>query len=219
VTDGDHGMTRAFYEAAAGTYARWVGTEIAPATETAGDRAVLAAFADLVATGPGGGVADVGCGTGRVAGYLAARDLTVIGMDLSAAMLAAARRAHPAIPFVEGRLDALPVADRSLGGVVCWYSWIHTPPSDLDAVAAEVARVLAAGGHLLVAFQAGAGEALHRAEAHGTGLPLTNWRHDPDDVARRLAAAGLAVRARTVRQAELAHESTPQAFLLAHPST
>lgn len=49
-------------------------------------------------------------------------------------MLAVARDAHPAIRFDEGRLTALPLADHSLAGAVCWYSIIHTPPERLPEV-------------------------------------------------------------------------------------
>lgn len=130
-------------------------------------------------------------------------------------MLAIARRAHPHIRFEEGRLTALPFADGSVVGAVCWYSIIHTPPDVLAEVFAELRRVLAPDRPLLVAFQAGDGETVHRDDAHGSGLPLTNYRHSPVAVADGMNAAGLHVHARTTRDPALAHESTPQAFLLA----
>jgi len=150
-----------------------------------------------------------------VAAYLAARDLDVIGVDVSYAMLTFARSAHPGIPFVEGRLDHLPVRDGSLAGVVCWYSIINTPPERLDEVFAELLRVLSCDGFLLLAFQAGHGQAVHQADAHGTGLPMTSYRHGLDDVADRLERVGFGVHASAQRAPELAHESTPQAFVVA----
>jgi SAM-dependent methyltransferase len=214
VTEPEHvTTTRALYDAAAETYRAFAGTEVGPATEGAVDRALLAAFVEL--TGGRGPVADLGCGPGRVAAFLAARGLDVIGVDLSPEMVGMARSAHPGIRFEEGELAALPFPDASLAAAVCWYSVIHTPPDSLDAVCAELRRVVVPGGQVLVAFQAGGGDRIDRQEAHGTLLPLTNYRHDPDDVARRLEAAGLPVRARVVREPELAHEVTPQAFLLA----
>lgn len=117
--------------------------------------------------------------------------------------------------FEEGRLAALPFRDGSLGGAACWYSIIHTPSEHLDDVFAEFKRVLTGDGHLLLAFRAGDGECVYRADAYGTGIPLTNDRHFPDEVARSLIAAGLQVHARAVREPELDHESTPQAFILA----
>jgi ubiquinone/menaquinone biosynthesis C-methylase UbiE len=81
-------------------------------------------------------------------------------------MLTEARRAHPDIPFEEGRLDDLPITTESLSGAVCWYSIIHTPPERLVDTLTELKRVLEPGGHLLLAFQAGLSEPVHRADAH-----------------------------------------------------
>ena len=216
MTEADHvSAARAVYDATAEAYVRLVGTEVTPAFEGPIDRAFLAAFVEHVTEGPAGLVADVGCGPGRVAAFLAANRLDVVGVDVSGAMLAAARRAHPEIRFDEGRLTALPVVDRSLAGAVCWYSIIHTPPEHLDEVFAELTRALAHKGHLLVAFQAGDGECVRLPDAYGTGLSLTNFRHAPDHVSRQLTAAGLQLLARAVREPHLRHESTRQAFILA----
>lgn len=205
---------RAVYDATAEAYAQRVGTELSAAFEGPVDRAFLAAFVEFVGV-TAGTVADVGCGPGRAAAFLAAHGLDVVGVDVSRAMLAVAREVHPDIRFEEGRLTALPFRDGSLAGAVCWYSIIHTPPEQLDEVFAELERVLSDDRHLLVAFQAGDGEGVHRADAYGTGISLTNYRHSPDEVARSLVAAGLQVHARAVREPELDHESTPQAFILA----
>jgi SAM-dependent methyltransferase len=138
-----------------------------------------------------------------------------IGIDVSPAMLVEARRAHPDIEFKEGRLDDLPITAGALAGAVCWYSIIYTPPERLDEVFAELRRVLEPGGHLLLAFQAGDGEATHRTDAHGTGLPLIIYRHGLGDLTRRLERAGFVVHATAERAPELDHESTPQAFVIA----
>jgi ubiquinone/menaquinone biosynthesis C-methylase UbiE len=215
VTEPDHVSTaRAIYDATAEVYAKLVGTEVSAAFEGPVDRAFLAAFVEFVGV-TAAPVADVGCGPGRVAAFLAAHGLDVVGVDVSQAMLTVARDAHPDIRFEEGRLTALPFRDGSLGGVVCWYSIIHTPSEHLDEVFAELERVLTGDGHLLLAFQAGDGECVHRADAYRTGISLTNYRHSLDEVARSLIAAGLRVHARAVREPELDHESTAQAFILA----
>jgi ubiquinone/menaquinone biosynthesis C-methylase UbiE len=141
-------------------YAQLVGTELSVAFEGPVDRAMLAAFAEFVGM-TARPVADIGCGPGRVAAFLAARGLDVVGVDVSHAMLAVAREVHPEIRFEEGHLTALPFPDGSLAGAVCWYSIINTPSEHLDDVCAELERVLTGGGHLLLAFQAGEGECVH----------------------------------------------------------
>jgi SAM-dependent methyltransferase len=216
VTAPDHVSTaRAVYDATAEAYAKLVGTELTPVFEGPIDRAMLSAFVEYLTTSTAGPVADVGCGPGRVAAFLAANGVEVIGVDVSPTMLAVAREAHPAIRFYEGRLTAVPVSDHSLAGAVCWYSIIHTPPHQLDKVFAELKRALTHEGYLLVAFQAGDGDRVHRADAYGTGLPLTNYQHSADDVGRQMDAVGLRVLARAEREPDLRHETTRQAFLVA----
>ena len=200
---------RAVYDAAAELYAQRVGTELCAPFEGPVDRALLAAFGEIVGVATAGPVADVGCGPGRAAAFLAAHGLDVIGVDVSQAMLTVAREAHPDIRFEEGHLTALPFPDGSLAGAVCWYSIIHTSSERLEEMFAELERVLSGDGHLLVAFQAGDGEGVHRTDAYGTGISLTSYRHSPEAVARSLVAAGFQVHAQAVREPELDHESTP----------
>jgi hypothetical protein len=73
--------------------------------------------------------------------------------------------------------------------------------------------VLAPSGHLLLAFQAGDG-VRHLTEGLGHRFQLDFHRRRPDHVAELLAAAGLVVRTRVVREPEDG-EPTAQAYLLA----
>ena len=211
-------LTRAAYDATADVYSARIGTEISATIEGAVDRALLAAFVELVGPSASGLIADIGCGPGRVAAFLAARGLRVIGVDPSRGMLAVATAAHPHLRFEEGALDHIPVADGSLAGAVCWYSIIHTPPEHLPAACQELARALSSDGRLLLAFQAGHGEAVHRTSVAGRPVSLTSYHHDPHHVAGHLERAGFHVTTRAVRDAAGAHETTPQAFLLAERS-
>ncbi|TDB88883.1 class I SAM-dependent methyltransferase [Actinomadura sp. KC216] len=158
------------------------------------DRALLAAFADL--TRGSGPVADLGCGPGRLTGHLASLGLPVFGVDLSPEMIAQARKEHPGLRFDEGTITALDIADGSLGGILAWFSTIHTPPEDLPRVFSEFHRALAPGGHLLIAFQACEGDT-PRPFDHKVTLAY-RWPLSPlSDLLRR---AGLAEIARLHRE-------------------
>ncbi len=63
------------------------------------------------------------------------------------------RADHPHLNFTEGTMKALPFPDGTLASALAWYSMIHLAPMELPDVFAEFDRVLAPGGHLLVAFQ------------------------------------------------------------------
>jgi SAM-dependent methyltransferase len=116
------------------------------------DRAFLAALADLVLAGSAGPVAELGCGPGHVTAYLRDLGLDAFGVDLSTALIDIARETNPDLRFEVCSMDALDVVDGALDGIVCWYSIIHTAPGGLPAYFAEFRRVLAPGGHLLLAF-------------------------------------------------------------------
>ncbi|MFG2118873.1 class I SAM-dependent DNA methyltransferase [Streptomyces sp. NPDC048710] len=202
--------TRTFYDAIADDYAErfrdgYSGRPL--------DRALLAAYAELV--GSGGPVADLGCGPGWVTGHLAALGLDVFGLDLSESMLAIARRENPGLRFEQGSMLDLPLGDGALAGVVSWYSTIHTPVDELPALFAEFHRVLSPGGHLLLAFQAGEHTRRHdRPWGHPVALDF--HRRRPEHLADLLTDAGFALGSRTVREPDTGlGEPVPQAFLFA----
>ncbi|MEV0224472.1 methyltransferase domain-containing protein [Streptomyces sp. NPDC050704] len=178
------------------------------------DRAMLAAFADLVRAGGGGPVADIGCGPGHVTALLHSLGLDAFGIDLSAEMVALAREAHSGIRFDQGSMTALGLEDGSLGGVLARYSIIHTPPERLPEVLAEFHRVLAPGGHLLLAFQAH-DRPSELAESFDHKVALA-YRWSPDRVADLLPENGLAEVARLLcAPREDDERGFPQAHLLA----
>ncbi len=202
--------TRESYDAVADAYHDYVRDELA---RNPWERAVLAVFAELVRAGPPRPVADVGCGTGRLTAHLRGLGLDVFGVDLSPGMLAVARRAYPDLRFEVGSMLALDVPDRSLGGLLAHYSTPHVPDERLGEVFAEFARVLAPGGHLLLAFQVGTAPRLLR-EAFGRPVTLDFHRRAPERVASLLEACGLPVRAHLHREPEEG-ERTPHAYLVA----
>ncbi|MFD3557071.1 class I SAM-dependent methyltransferase [Streptomyces goshikiensis] len=170
-------------------------------------RAMVATFAELVRATGNTRTADAGCGPGHLTAMLHDLELDAFGLDLSPAMIDHARRTHPSLRFEEARMEALPVEDRALGGVVARYSTIHTPPAELPALLAEQARVLAPGGLLLVSFFGTEGPEPVRFDHKVT--PAYSW--PVDRFAELLTAAGLAPFAR------LLHDpATERGFLDAH---
>jgi SAM-dependent methyltransferase len=212
MTEPDHlNATRIAYDTVAVDYAE------AQRTALAGkpwDRAVFEAFADLVPDGAP--VADLGCGPGHVTAHLRTLGLAAFGVDLSPSMIAVARQAYPELRFDEGSLLNLDLADGELGGIVAFYSIIHTPTELLPALFAEFHRVLAPDGQVLLGFQVGE-ERIPLEKSHGHQVTLDVYRRQPDAVAQLLNAAGLTVHTRQTREPDES-ERTRQAMLLARKS-
>src|SRR5258708_4269734 len=104
------------------------------------DRELLDRFAKAVA-GKGRAV-DLGCGPGQVARYLKARGVDVVGIDLSPQMVEAARRANTEIEFRQGDMRKLDFPENTLAGIAAFYSIIHIPREQVNAVLKELHRVL-----------------------------------------------------------------------------
>lgn len=185
--------TKAAYDAVAPLYAELFGNVLETLPM---ERAMLAAFAELVLAHGAGPVADIGCGPGHVTAHLHGLGLTTFGIDLSSEMVALARRAHPGLRFDEGSMTALDLAGDALGGVVANFSTIHTPPQALPAVFAEFRRVLAPGGHLLLGFFAGDDPAPEAFDHKVTRA----YRWSADRLVGLLRAAGFVEVARLLRE-------------------
>lgn len=112
------------------------------------DRELVLAWAQTL-TGP---VLDVGCGPGHWTGFLHEHGTDVTGIDPTPKFIVHARATHPGIPFHEGQAEHLDVPDGSLGGVLAWYSLIHSTQPQVRAALMEFARVLRPGGKLIIGF-------------------------------------------------------------------
>ncbi|MCK8680745.1 class I SAM-dependent methyltransferase [Streptomyces lichenis] len=202
---GHQGETRAAYDGVVELYASMFAGRLEAQPFA---RAMVGTFAELVRGAGNARVADVGCGPGHITAMLGESGVEAFGVDLSPGMVEYARRAHPALRFEVARMEALPVEDGALGGVLAHYSMIHTPPSELPALLAEQARVLAPGGLLLVSFFGTEGPSEPVRFDHKVA-PAYSW--PVDRFAELLAGAGLSVFARLVHDPD-----SERGFLDAH---
>ena len=179
------------------------------------ERAVLGLFCDLtLAADLGTSVGDIGCGTGRLEPYLAAKGLSPRGIDLSPEMIRVARRDYPGFEFDVADLRDLPFEDASLAGAVCWYSLMYLAPSARPAAFSELARVVKPGGYLVTAFKAGDSQVRRGGRSTGLGVEFDVYWLSPQEMERRVTDAGFATVFWGGRPAE-GQEGSPQGYLLA----
>ncbi len=149
---------------------------------------------DRLAAGvPAGGIiCDLGCGPGQVARYLYDHGAQVIGIDLSAQMIAQARQLNPDLVFKQGNMLALDVTDEAWAGIAAFYSIIHIPREDVMTALHELKRVLQPGGLLLVAFHLGT-EVLHLDEWWGRPVSADFFFFQAPEMQAYLQAAGFSI--------------------------
>jgi ribosomal protein S18 acetylase RimI-like enzyme/ubiquinone/menaquinone biosynthesis C-methylase UbiE len=182
---------RRTYDSIAAEYRRRVSGEL---DHKPFDRALLDSLAGRVR----GQAWDLGCGPGHVAAHLRGRGVDVVGFDLSAAMVAEARRLHPEITFEVADFADLPTVEPRPAAMVAFYSLIHLPPAAIPPVLVYWRSRLAPGGLLLVAVHAG-DEVIHLDEWWDTKVSIDTWFHDPQRLKRWVEEAGFTVDALTLR--------------------
>jgi SAM-dependent methyltransferase len=181
-------------------YLREIDQRFAPVVENVIARAGLE---------PGHRVLDLGTGTGAVAERAAPVVGQVVGVDVSAEMLALAQQRIAArgltnVAFREGRAEELPADDGSFDAVLASLSLMYV--IDRVAAAREIARVLRPGGRLvgavwagpdrcdIVRFQQIAGSFAPPPPVPGVGPGALA---DPKPFLEQLAAAGVRARVDT----------------------
>ncbi|MBK8459094.1 MAG: DUF480 domain-containing protein [Micropruina sp.] len=154
-------------------------------------------------------IADVGCGPGQIAAFLADSGARVSGFDFSPAMIARARADFPDLDFQVGKLSSLllPATAPAWGAIIAWHCLTHLAPSELAGAVASLARVLAPGGWLALAMEAGFDL---RPIAEGVAVV----RHDKDELLAAVLAAGL-TEVEWFRRGPYPGESGEQLFVLA----
>jgi ubiquinone/menaquinone biosynthesis C-methylase UbiE len=208
-TARQHRRVRQSYDAVAEEYAVRIGGELAGKPL---DRGLLGALIEQ--TADGAPLADLGCGPGHVAAWMAGHGVPCTGIDLSPEMIAIGRREYPQVEFRVGDLLSLPAADAEFGSAVALYSLIHLEPAELPAALGEIRRVLRPDGLLLVAFHIGT-EVRHTAQWWGHEVDVDFHFMEPDAIAELLEDAGFAVQARLERTSYPAEAQTRRGYLLA----
>ena len=137
-------------------------------------------------------VVDVGCGPGHVTAYLADAGAEALGIDLSEAMVADARRRFPGRAFEVGDLRRLsrPATSHGWAAVLAWYSLVHLAASELPGAVAALARPMAPGGWLVLGLHAGA-EVRHADDWFDLPIDLDFVLYDPAYVVGVVESAGL----------------------------
>jgi ubiquinone/menaquinone biosynthesis C-methylase UbiE len=147
-----------------------------------------------------GRLVDIGTGTGRMIELFAGTARHTIGVDRSPEMLRLARAKLDGVTGIElrqGDVGALPLADASADTAIV-HQVLHYLPAP-DAAIAEAARLLEAGGRLLIVdFASHDREDLRDSDAHAR-LGFSDAQ-----IARWMAVAGLdLVRTETLEGGEL----------------
>jgi len=163
------------------------------ATETVISALEYVAVESLAVELRGRRLLDVGCGVARR--LTQARESGValaVGLDLTPRMLAEARDGEL---LAAADVRALPIADAAFDVVWCRLVLGHLP--DLDAAYAELARVCARGGRVVVTdFHPDAVDAGHRRtfrDEDGIVREIEHHVHRPRDHRRAAARAGLTI--------------------------
>lgn len=99
-----------------------------------------------------GTVLDAGCGPGHLTAHLRSLEVDAIGLDVVPKFIDHARATYPDGRYELTSMRQLPFRDRSVAGILAWYSLIHVPPDELDGVLAELRRVVSPAGALVAGF-------------------------------------------------------------------
>lgn len=189
-----------------------------------GTRQEVPVLGDLLRLEPGMRLLDVGCGTGRHAREFAGRGVDVVGVDLSAGLLACADRRLPG-RWVRADASSLPFPARSFDAAlcVCQGGFSIGATSDRRALA-EMSRVARRGARLALTAYSRAfavrflapGDAMHvhrglvhtRAEVrdrdgHEHAFDLWTQCYDPGELAS--LGAGIGLELETITGAEPGH--------------
>jgi SAM-dependent methyltransferase len=158
--------TQALYDRFAPLY--WVKYGLQP-NET--HSAFLQTFLDMVPQNST--LLSAGCGAGRYDGILSNAGHNIVGIDLSAGMLARAREKFPEIRYKQIGLQEMDF-QAEFNGAICIDALEHVFPEDWPVIVAGFANALKPGGVLYFTLDVSAMDWLQEAyeQANSQGLPV-----------------------------------------------
>lgn len=109
---------------------------------------------------------EIGCGFGRLSTTFAQFTDRHDAIDINDAALALARQTYPGVHFARGSVTGIPFADDTFDLVVTWTVLQHVPPESLAQAGAEMCRVLAPSGTLLICEETREADASTSPSAH-----------------------------------------------------
>jgi SAM-dependent methyltransferase len=98
---------------------------------------------------------EVGCGYGRLTPWIARYAAEHHGVDVESALVRRAARVNREAAFHRAHAQALPFQDDTFELTVAWAVLMHVPPYQIDRVTAEMRRVTAPGGTIVVSERIG----------------------------------------------------------------
>ena len=130
-------VTRNTYDAIAAGYSQKIKDLVADSWVGKYEQILLDKFVGLI---PAAGeeklkVLDIGCGYGKDTFYLSQqKEISAVGLDYSAGMLAEAQKAFPGVNFVQMDMRSLLFPDNYFGGVWANGCIYHIPKKDIKTL-------------------------------------------------------------------------------------
>lgn len=117
------------------------------------DRLLLKQFAE---ENKNGKCIDFGCGPGQTTKFLFDSGIkSIIGTDISPAMISKAKQINPHINFEVADILHLQYKDGSFSSAIAFYAIVHFTLDELKTAFKEIDRILKSGGQFLFSFHIG----------------------------------------------------------------
>lgn len=111
-----------------------------------------------------GNTADIGCGNGRDAKWLADQGFTVKGYDFSSELLEIAKKANPQIEFHKAILPALAEIKEKFDNILCETVLMHLPQTEIPQAIENLLRILKPQGILYLSWRVTDGQDIRHTD-------------------------------------------------------